>query len=102
MVLQVLDLMIILQMVQMLLFFLHQGHSMPNYVHSTGVITDNSTGNIFSGASTADGTREIIVQGASKRTTSTITTVAGNNIVVSVIQVSLLQQMYGTEVVFNQ
>ena len=54
-----------------------------NYVHSTGVITDNSTGNIFSGASTADGTREIIVQGASKRTTSTITTVAGNNIVVS-------------------
>ena len=36
-----------------------------NYVHSTGVITDNSTGNIFSGA-------------------------------------SLLQQMFGTEMVFNQ
>ena len=54
-----------------------------NYVHSTGVITDNSTGNIFSGASTGDGEREIIVQGASKRTTGTISTTAGNNIVVS-------------------
>ena len=54
-----------------------------NYVHSTGVITDNSTGNIFSGASTGDGEREIVVQGASKRTTGTISTTAGNNIVVS-------------------
>ena len=53
------------------------------YVHGTGVITDNSTGNIFSGASISDGTREVIVQGASKRTTSSINCVAGNNIVLS-------------------
>jgi hypothetical protein len=53
------------------------------YVASTGVITDNSTGNIFSGASTADGTRQILVAGASKRTTSSINCTAGNNIVVS-------------------
>ena len=53
------------------------------YVASTGVITDNSTGNIFSGASTADGTRQVLVAGASKRTTSSINCTAGNNIVVS-------------------
>ena len=53
------------------------------YVAASGVITDNSTGNIFSGASTADGTRQILVAGASKRTTSSINCTAGNNIVVS-------------------
>ena len=54
-----------------------------NYVASTGVITDNSTGNIFSGASTADGNRQVLIAGGSKRTTSSINCIAGNNIVTS-------------------
>ena len=59
-------------MVQM--HILSPQRSLFNYVHSTGVITDNSTGNIFSGASTADGTREInSSRSFSKRITSTIT-----------------------------
>ena len=54
-----------------------------NYVASTGVVTDNTDVNIFNGASTDDGSREVLIFGGSKRTTTSINCTAGNNIVVS-------------------
>ena len=54
-----------------------------NYVASTGVVTDNTTQNIFSGASTADGKRELLIFGGKKRTTDSINATAGNNIIIS-------------------
>ena len=53
-----------------------------SYNHSTGVVTDN-TGIMLANKSTADGGREMLVEGAKKRTTGTITVTAGNNIVTS-------------------
>ena len=53
------------------------------YVASTGVVTDNTDINIFNGAETLDGVREILISGGSKRTTSSINCVAGNNIITS-------------------
>ena len=53
------------------------------YVASTGVLTDNTDLNMFNGASTSDGTRQLLVLGGKKKTSSSINTTAGNNIVVS-------------------
>ena len=54
-----------------------------SYVASTGVVTDNNDRNMFGGAATSDGTRQVLVTGGKKRSTNSINTVAGNNIVVS-------------------
>ena len=53
------------------------------YVASTGVLTDNTDVNIFNGASTTDGARQVLVFGGSKRSSSSINTTSGNNIIVS-------------------
>ena len=53
------------------------------YVASTGVLTDNTDVNIFNGASTTDGARQLLVFGGSKRSSSSINTTSGNNIIVS-------------------
>ena len=54
-----------------------------NYVASTGVVTDNNSQNMFGGASTSDGIRQVLITGGKKRSTNSINTVAGNNIIIS-------------------
>ena len=54
-----------------------------NYVASTGVVTDNNSQNMFGNASTSDGIRQVLITGGKKRSTNSINTVAGNNIIIS-------------------